>query len=63
MQFLSLSLPVVRTPMMDLLIRIATEHKLSPGEHVLQVVNERSDDFLYYKPSTPIGESAGRAAR
>lgn len=42
--------------MMDLLIKIATENKFSPSSHVIQVMNERSDDFLYYKPSTPIGK-------
>merc|ERR1712045_197264 len=44
-----------RTPMMDLLVQITTAHRISPGGHVIQVMNERSDDFLYYKPSTPIG--------
>eukprot|EP00095_Tigriopus_kingsejongensis_P002612 maker-scaffold302_size216161-snap-gene-1.12 protein:Tk02612 transcript:maker-scaffold302_size216161-snap-gene-1.12-mRNA-1 annotation:"cordon-bleu 1" len=44
-----------RTPMMDLLIQATTSNKISPGDHVLQVMNERSDDFLFYKPSTPIG--------
>ena len=45
-----------RTPMMDLLVQITTAHRISPGGHVIQVMNERSDDFLYYKPSTPIGK-------
>ncbi len=45
-----------RTPMMDLLVQVCTAHKISPGGHVLQVINQRSNDFLYYKPSTPIGE-------
>ena len=45
-----------RTPMMDLLVQITTAHRINPGGHVIQVMNERSDDFLYYKPSTPIGQ-------
>ena len=49
-----------RTPMMDLLVHICTINKLSPSGHVIQVMNERSDDFLYYKPSTPIGKVAWR---
>merc|ERR1712045_907189 len=44
-----------RTPMMDLLVQITTAHRINPGGHVIQVMNARSDDFLYYKPSTPIG--------
>ena len=44
--------------MMDLLVHICTINKLSPSGHVIQVMNERSDDFLYYKPSTPIGKVA-----
>ena len=44
-------------PMMDLLVQVATSNKISPGGHVLQVMNERSEDFLYYKPSTPIGKN------
>ena len=42
--------------MMDLLIQVTTSNKINPGGHVIQVINDRSDDFLYYKPSTPIGE-------
>ena len=42
--------------MMDLLVQITTAHRINPGGHVIQVMNARSDDFLYYKPSTPIGE-------
>lgn len=42
--------------MMDLLIHVTTMHKINPGGHVIQVINERSNDFLYYKPSTPIGK-------
>ena len=41
--------------MMDLLIQVTTANKINPGGHVIQVINDRSDDFLYYKPSTPIG--------
>ncbi|TRY79090.1 hypothetical protein TCAL_12620 [Tigriopus californicus] len=41
--------------MIDLLVQVTTSNKITPGDHVLQVMNERSDDFLYYKPSTPIG--------
>jgi len=41
--------------MMDLLIQVTTAHKINPGGHVIQVMNVRSDDYLYYKPSTPIG--------
>ena len=43
--------------MMDLLIQVTTANKINPGGHVIQVINDRSDDFLYYKPSTPIGNS------
>ena len=43
--------------MMDLLVQITTNHNINPGGHVIQVINERSSDFLYYKPSTPIGKS------
>ena len=42
--------------MMDLLIQVTTANKINPGGHVIQVINDRSDDFLYYKPSTPIGK-------
>ena len=42
--------------MMDLLVQITTAHRINPGGHVIQVMNDRSDDFLYYKPSTPIGK-------
>ena len=42
--------------MMDLLVQITTAHRINPGGHVIQVMNARSDDFLYYKPSTPIGK-------
>lgn len=48
---------VNRTPMMDLLVQVATAHKINPGGHVIQVMNNRSDDYLFYKPSTPIGEA------
>ena len=41
--------------MMDLLVQITSAHRINPGGHVIQVMNDRSDDFLYYKPSTPIG--------
>lgn len=44
-----------RTPMMDLLVQVTTANRLSPGDFVIQVMNDRSDHFLYYKPSTPIG--------
>ena len=42
---------------MDLLIQVTTANKINPGGHVIQVLNDRSDDFLYYKPSTPIGKN------
>ena len=42
--------------MMDILVQLTASHKISAGSHVIQVMNGRSDDFLYYKPSTPIGE-------
>ena len=56
-QFNLLKIPLIffRTPMMDLLIQVTTANKINPGGHVIQVINDRSDDFLYYKPSTPIG--------
>ena len=41
---------------MDLLVQITSAHRINPGGHVIQVMNDRSDDFLYYKPSTPIGK-------
>ena len=43
--------------MMDLLVQVTTANKINPGGHVIQVMNNRSEDFLYYKPSTPIGET------
>ena len=43
--------------MMDLLVQITSAHRINPGGHVIQVMNDRSDDFLYYKPSTPIGKA------
>ena len=43
--------------MMDLLVQITSAHRINPGGHVIQVMNDRSDDFLYYKPSTPIGKN------
>ena len=52
-----LLLSVGRTPMMDLLVQITSAHRINPGGHVIQVMNDRSDDFLYYKPSTPIGKN------
>ena len=42
--------------MMDLLVQATTTNKIAPGGHVIQVINDRSNDFLYYKPSTPIGK-------
>ena len=42
---------------MDLLVQITSAHRINPGGHVIQVMNDRSDDFLYYKPSTPIGKA------
>ena len=53
----SFLLSVGRTPMMDLLVQITSAHRINPGGHVIQVMNDRSDDFLYYKPSTPIGKN------
>ena len=50
-----------RTPMMDLLVQITSAHRINPGGLVIQVMNERSDDFLYYKPSTPIGNENNKA--
>ncbi|XP_067006563.2 serine-rich adhesin for platelets isoform X2 [Anabrus simplex] len=41
------------TPMMDLLVQVATANKIPPGGHVIQAVGERG--LLPYKPSTPIG--------
>jgi len=46
--------------MMDLLVQIATTHKINPGGHVIQVMNNRSTDILFYKPSTPIGKAISR---
>lgn len=43
-----------RTPMMDLLIHIATANKINPAGHIVQVRNERGIE-MPYKPSTPIG--------
>jgi len=40
--------------MMDLLIQVGTANKLNPGDHIVQVRNERGIE-LPYKPSTPIG--------
>ena len=54
--YFSYNLLYFRTPMMDLLIQVTTANKINPGGHVIQVLNDRSDDFLYYKPSTPIGK-------
>ncbi len=45
-----------KTPMLYLLVLVTTANRLSPGDFVIQVMNERSDHFLYYKPSTPIGK-------
>ena len=36
--------------------QLTTCENLTPGDHVLQVMNETEDDLLHYKPSTPIGE-------
>ena len=52
-----------RTPMMDLLVQITSAHRINPGGHVIQVMNDRSDDYLYYKPSTPIGKGASKCSR
>jgi hypothetical protein len=43
--------------MLDLLVQLTTSDNLAPADHVLQVMNEAEDDFLCYKPSTPIGEN------
>lgn len=48
--------------MMDLLILATSANGISPGGHVVQVLNDRSDDLLYYKPSTPIGKEAFKGA-
>lgn len=39
--------------MMDLLIQLGTVNKLNPGDHIVQVRNERGFE-LPYKPSTPV---------
>jgi hypothetical protein len=41
--------------MMDLLIHVGTTNKINPGDHIVQVRNERGIE-LPYKPSTPIGK-------
>nr|XP_018907845.1 PREDICTED: PHD finger protein rhinoceros-like [Bemisia tabaci]XP_018907846.1 PREDICTED: PHD finger protein rhinoceros-like [Bemisia tabaci] len=41
-------------PMMDLLVQIATTHKISPGSHVIHVTG--MNGTVPYKPSTPVGE-------
>ena len=44
-------------------MQITSAHRINPGGHVIQVMNDRSDDYLYYKPSTPIGKGASKCFR
>ncbi|XP_022241728.1 cordon-bleu protein-like 1 [Limulus polyphemus] len=43
-----------RTPMMDLLVKVATPNKIKPGGHMIQV-HDKGHRCLFYNPSTPIG--------
>ncbi|XP_076349103.1 uncharacterized protein LOC143246384 isoform X2 [Tachypleus tridentatus] len=43
-----------RTPMMDLLVKVATPNKIKPGGHMIQVY-DKGNRCLSYNPSTPIG--------
>ncbi|XP_037511475.1 protein cordon-bleu isoform X2 [Rhipicephalus sanguineus] len=43
-----------RTPVMDLLVQVATAHKINPSGHLVQAPNERGD-MLTCKPNTAIG--------
>lgn len=42
------------TPMMDLLVQIATAHKLTASSYTLQAIGER-DLILPHHPNTPVG--------
>lgn len=42
------------TPMMDLLVQIATAHKLTASNYTLQAIGERGM-VLSHQPNTPIG--------
>ncbi|KAL0110440.1 hypothetical protein PUN28_013808 [Cardiocondyla obscurior] len=42
------------TPMMDLLVQIATTHKLTASSYILQAIGERGL-ILPHNPNTPIG--------
>ncbi|XP_064488006.1 uncharacterized protein LOC135400193 isoform X2 [Ornithodoros turicata] len=41
-----------RTPVMDLLVQVATANKINPSNHVIQVSNDRG---YVCKPNTPVG--------
>ncbi|XP_075751270.1 uncharacterized protein LOC119165123 isoform X2 [Rhipicephalus microplus] len=43
-----------RTPVMDLLVQVATAHKINPSGYLVQAPNERGD-MLTCKPNTAIG--------
>ncbi|XP_070387803.1 platelet binding protein GspB-like isoform X6 [Dermacentor albipictus] len=43
-----------RTPVMDLLVQVATAHKINPSGHLVQAPNDRGD-MLTCKPNTAIG--------
>ncbi|XP_022255390.1 cordon-bleu protein-like 1 isoform X3 [Limulus polyphemus] len=43
-----------RTPMMDLLVQVTTANKITPGDHVIQVLTDSGKEILY-RPNTPIG--------
>lgn len=45
---------VLSTPMMDLLVQIATAHKLAASSYTLQAIGERGS-VLPHQPNTPIG--------
>lgn len=40
---------------MDLLVLVTSANKINPSGHVIQVMTDRGNDYLHYKPSTPIG--------
>lgn len=43
-----------RTPVMDLLVQVATANKINPSGHVIQVTNDKGYDAVC-KPNTPVG--------
>lgn len=45
---------ICSTPMMDLLVQIATAHKLTASSYTLQAIGERGL-ILPHHPNTPIG--------